>query len=339
MKLIKAIAISSLLVLGLAGCELSSQDPNAFVIEQNYQNQDKTIITPTELGTKMTNDESFVVEIYSSTCTTCLEFDPILNAYIQSTQAVIYAIETGPDFMFANDYIPWSVVPTLAIVKDGEVWQKINASDNSSIFASLINFTDYINQYVRFGPSINISDVQLDQLITNDETFLVYYKRDTCSDCTFFDRNYLKSFRNDKEKANQKYYVFDMNEYYLNRTSSSDPYWLNFTAKYNLSDPAINTYGGSAEYGYKTGVVPTFQYYNAGELSDAVVIYNDSYTSIKDESNVTLSITITSSYFDDAPFIGTTYSATQDTAATNVYKIATLSYYAQKVEELFSLIY
>lgn len=329
----------ALLSMLLMGCTVANKDADAFVIERSYQNQEKNVIDVSTLEAKMLNLDSFVLEIYSESCTTCLEFEPIINTYIEDNQAVIYGIETGQDFMPSNSLIPWSVTPTLVIVKEGVVWQKVNATNNSTVFASLSNLSNYLNQYTILGPAINVTDDQLDLLIANDETFIVYYKRDTCSDCTFFASHYLDSFNKDEDNASKFYYVFDINEYYLNRTSSSDPYWLTFTAKYNLSDPDVNSYGGSAEYGYKTGVVPTFQYYLNGTIADAVVIYNDNFSVVRDDNNVVTSITVTSSYFGDAPFINTTYNATQDTSASNVYKTATLSYYGQKVEELFDIIY
>ena len=140
-----------------------------------------------------------------------------------------------------------------------------------------------------------------------------------------------------KEKhLNNTFYSFELSEKYDARDpelKSEDPNWKAFTKKVGLSKE------GNEEFGYNNGVVPTFQYREKGIIKDAVVVYNDGMKYNKNDNDEITSLTITSSYFTNAPFIGKTYESTSSLNSYQNYKKSTASFYEEKVENLFKKLY
>ena len=140
-----------------------------------------------------------------------------------------------------------------------------------------------------------------------------------------------------KEKhLNNTFYSFELSEKYDARDpelKSEDPNWKAFTKKVGLSKE------GNEEFGYNNGVVPTFQYREKGIIKDAVVVYNDGMEYNKNDNDEITSLTITSSYFTNAPFIGKTYESTSSLNFYQNYKKSTASFYEEKVENLFKKLY
>ena len=113
---------------------------------------------------------------------------------------------------------------------------------------------------------------------------------------------------------------------FLNRESSSDPYWLDFTNKIGISS--------SSNVGYLNGVIPTFAKYKDGKIEDIRIIFNDVLKENLNEMGEVESVTVTSSYYEDNPFLNKTFSRTDEETARTVYKKSTLEYYKNKFLEI-----
>lgn len=309
-----------------------------FEIETLYEATTYKYLEKSELSTKLEkNKDDFVLVITSSSCGSCATFTPYANEVISNNHIIIYAIDTDTTgFKTNNELIPFEVTPTVVIIKDGKVKNKTDINQNSKIFASATNFLDYLKKYITINNPVNmpLTMEELDNKIATKDSFIIYFQRTTCGDCASFGKYYLNTFNKDNPK--KYYYTLDLDPFRPTASKTQEPDLYNTQLEYynSVKDKYGLSASGNAQFGYLTGVVPTFQYYYKGVLTAMAVIYNDEYDILDDK------LTILSSYYEDAPFIGTTYQRrNSDVTAYEVYKEETTAFYATKLAELFAQLY
>lgn len=321
---VKTFAIFVMIMLTLAGCP----EEKKFEIETRADVKSYQVIDKPLLDEKIIAKDNFILYIYNPSCGSCIDFKPELEHVIKTNFLIIYAI-TESDLPVNNDIVPYDTTPTIALFKKGKVSKKIDSRDNRSIFANSINLLEFINKYTTHSmPSaqIELSIKQLDEMISSKKSFIVYFKRVTCSDCITFNTKYLDEY--DKINYSKYYYSIDL-----------DPFRSDMEHYNQLKDRYGLSVAGNEAFGYLTGVVPTFQYYSSGILTSAAVVYNDGFENTKDAEDRIIAKKVTSSYYSDAPYIGQTYHATADLSASDVYKNETLPFFKGKVQSLFTLLY
>ena len=333
-KIIQSIILTSTLIGGisLSSCS-SNKKEKLFLLEREYQRVETKEISKTTLSSKMANKNSFILYISDPLCSSCSIVTPFIESYIRSSNALIYSISTST-LDTNNEYVPYSVTPTLAFIKDGVVVDKIDYVSNESLFASSSSLSNYISSKVSLSPQIEITETQYDELIASKETFIILVRWSKCGDCVSMDSYFFDQYK--EKHLNNTFYSFELSEKYDARDpelKSEDPNWKAFTKKVGLSKE------GNEEFGYNNGVVPTFQYREKGIIKDAVVVYNDGMKYNKNDNDEITSLTITSSYFTNAPFIGETYESTSSLNFYQNYKKSTASFYEEKVENLFKKLY
>lgn len=329
MKIIRKLLMLFIIMFALCSCTISK-----ITIELDPTIETYVLIDKDELQTKMNNQDDFLLYIYSDSCLGCKDFKPILNSYIKDSDAKIYAIETR-NLPSNNNLVEWSTTPSLAVLNNGKTMEIADGINNSKVFASKENLNEFINKYVEFNYTnidITSSDEEienysisktLDQMILNKETFIIYYHWNDCGDCKYFEENFLNKWN--KENKDIKYYSVEVGYYFDNFEL-----YEGFTKKYGLHSEA------NATYGYKKGVVPMFQYYEEGSLKDSLVIFNDETNKQKDEDGIVTSVTITNSFYADAPHINKTYHATKDESAMSLYRKDTLTFYINKFKDFMN---
>ena len=333
-KILQSIILTSTLIGGisLSSCS-SNKKEKLFLLEREYQRVETKEISKTTLSSKMANKNSFILYISDPLCSSCSIVTPFIESYIRSSNALIYSISTS-SLDTNNEYVPYSVTPTLAFIKDGVVVDKIDYVSNESLFASSSSLSNYISSKVSLSPQIEITETQYDELIASKETFIILFRWSKCGDCVSMDSYFFDQYK--EKHLNNTFYSFELSEKYDARDpelKSEDPNWKAFTKKVGLSKE------GNEEFGYNNGVVPTFQYREKGIIKDAVVVYNDGMEYNKNDNDEITSLTITSSYFTNAPFIGKTYESTSSLNFYQNYKKSTASFYEEKVENLFKRLY
>ena len=344
MRKVLKIALALAIIAGASACSKKAEEKieKECVFETVYSNITFSL-TKEQLEGKVKNKDDFILLVSDSACQGCMNFkNSILDSFLKETNIKVYEIDSSL-LERTNDFLNWRTTPTLGIFADGEAEAKISDLDNESYFASLSNFEGWVtekiegvNKFVRTG--VEVAESKIEYLIETNEKMIVYYKRDTCGDCTYFNENFLKEATKisidggiKKRVLNQtKFYIFDINEHYLARDKelgAEDPEWQEFTAKYGLSD---SDHGGSSK-GWQTGVVPTFQFRAGGNIVDSAIVYNDKMEFNEDYSE----IKVVESFYSDSPFINKTFTKNEQESAYKKYQKDTLEFFTGKVERLF----
>lgn len=271
-----------------------------------------------QLSAKIDLNKDFLCYIFSPVCLGCQEFSPILNAYIRESGAVIYALDVIEEQIDPeNRLVPYRYTPTLALFSEGKIIERFDMDLAPSAFSSLQSLKDHLKNKIYLSPMKNVgSEEELEKIIEREEA-IVYYRYERCFDCLFFETRYLEDFF--RSHPDSTIYGFEMSDYFEGRDSFS-----RFVSQYGLSS------SGNPTFGYRDGVVPMFQRYGSGNIEDACVIFNDETEKVCDDDGQIERVKILSSYYEDAPFIGRSFSRSERKSAMEIYRENTFGFYRQK---------
>ena len=275
--------------------------------------------TYADLNLMISQKQSFLLTTYSTTCFCSIDFyNNILNPIVAEYNIVIYKISEKEFAKMAGlSFTPST--PEMITFKNGEIIAHVDAYSKWDNDAKNIDkVIKYISKYFYIeSPMITCTKEEVEQLIKTNKDIIVYFKRNTCSDCRQFEDMYFNSFLVNKKNNSKTIYAIETSLY---KDEDDSSIWENFVKDFQLS------YESNNEQGYLSGRVPTFQYYSNGELKKTCVIYNDIF-----EKNTDSSITITGGYYNE--FNGQTFKDVDD------YRSKTLEFYKNKVLELIDEVY
>ncbi len=289
--------ISLFCVLVISGCGCDKDKASLQVGDMNATSY-KTI-TMMELNTKIEDGDSFVLYVYSTTCGGCDLFKPIIENVIVDRHLIVYAIEYNN---ISNDHelSGLKYTPSLVVYDEGDLLIKVDPDSNAKYFENYDGFKSFLDKYTYMPTMYYINLEQLNNKINNKESFIIYYSRNDCSDCSYVDKHYLQDFLEDNYN-NKSFYVIETNVEGIRLKDGvvNDEQWNKFKKDYGLSKE------GNSTHGYGVGYVPTFQYYSEGVLSKAAIYFNDDmeFTQNPDGS---YNVKINGSYYSDNPYIGQT---------------------------------
>ncbi len=326
MKKLGKLFLISLLSLPIFSC--ANKEEKTLIIQRSYALNDTINLTYSELETKVSSKDDFILYIYDESCEGCLNFLPILKSYIKNYSLEIYSISSNL-ISTTSSIISYSYTPTLGLFNDGVLENKIDGVSNEKVFSSYSSLETYLNDNIRMSNEIKVTKDNYLALLNSDEEYIILYYWSLCSDCSYMFNNFFNEYL--KDNSSITFYGFELSYFYANRSSSSDPFWTNFTKEVGLSKE------GSLK-GYNSGVVPTFQHRKNKNILDAVVIFNDEYTKVTNDNGEIEEITITSSYYESSPYIGKTYKKDNDVSAVNKYREDTSTFYFNKIKDLFNKI-
>ena len=258
--------------------------------------QEMVELTYSDFTQKMTNGENMIVATYDSemseSCGCWINFQPILNRYADEKDTLIYKMDRH--YITNNPYgliLPSGSDPTFFITNKGQLEKQYvynTTSANADLFYNYAKFKDNIDSLVKEPQLMIINEEYLNRAIfeENRTDFIIYHGRNGCPDCNYCAPNFLEPYARDNNLKN-KIYVMDIE--YLRGT---DGYQL-YKDKYQLSVGADLENPTNPHFGFGTGVVPTFQYWKNGVLTDMCVYFNDEYKLIDGK------YTITDSYYTE----------------------------------------
>lgn len=289
----------------VAGCSCKKDEDvddgkaNLQVGDMNAQTY--VTLTMNALNDKIENKDSFVLFGYQDGCYGCQRFKPIVENAIKERHLIIYAINVREldrehELMDLIEY-----TPSIIVYKEGEVSLFTDPVKNEEYFMDNAGFLKLLDDYTNMPTLYYINKEQLDEKINNGENFIIYYSRNSCADCSYLNRNYLKSYLNSNNKT-KKFYIIETDAEGIRYTN--DVYdatlWQSFKDQYGLSN-------ANNSLGHGVGYVPTIQYYEDGSIKDMLVYFNDyEYTENSDGS---YSFIINNSYYDDNPYLNQTVSS------------------------------
>lgn len=317
--------------LVLSSCSEEIHYEARISLQSQYNIQETILLNDLLSLERMINSQNtFLLYIYSHSCSACEIYTPIINNYVKNNQVIMYSIDVAnettklrPD----NGLVNFLETPTLILFDSGSIIFKASPSYTTKPFLSSNDMKEYIEEYAYISPFIQVNNEQdLDLLINNNEEKILYFYYSKCGDCTYFESHFLNKYFT---RVNaKKIYGFEMSYYFDNRVDSSSPVFKNFVDKYGLSRD------GNKDFGYNNGVVPTLQKYNKNELINACVIFNDEFEKKYDSNNEIVGLKIISSYYEDSKFIGKTYINTEKDTALNLYHKETLDFFIEKFNEI-----
>ena len=248
------------------------------------------------------NKENFLLVIAPTNgCMCWTNFQPVLKQFINDTHYLVYTIKIT---QFADDSDTFGLNMkqghvSMAIVKGNKI---VKQYLSSSIFDSVSALKAEMNKFVRAPELYFVDRPFLEAKIKSTrDKFLVEYYRSTCSDCAHADiyalwdyahqndfttEMYIIDLDNLEFDGIQKYQTDENGEYVLDERGNkikTDEYSHSYQEFKNVRYLS-NIY---SEFGYNTGYVPTFQYYERGHLIDASVYFNDTVTMVDGVLKVT----------------------------------------------------
>lgn len=285
----KLITISILCLSLFTSCGKSKS--NKAIIEREQGIQSVIKIDSSSIKTKLNNNQSFILFIYQETCLCSKKSRTLLNNIVNKKQIKIYEINDKDfekmDISKSIDNMEYGY-PKLTIFNKGYNEKTCNSINLNNHFEKEIDSANneksvnkvikYIEKYAFLdSPFFEITDEKIKGKISNKESFYLYFKRNSCSDCKKFNSVFLDIWIiNNKEEC--VIYTIDI-DLYENSDSLKEYYKFNF--------------------------VPTIQKYQSGVLSNMVVIYNDTFEETEDKK-----IKVIDGYYDE--FVGQIFEDYED---------------------------
>jgi len=234
-------------------------------------------ITYEGLTSRTACEETMLVVTYLGTgsCGCFTSFKAQVNQYNKLFNGLFYLIPveqfTGKEETFGMR-IPEGDTVSFSIFNKGKLmkqWVK-EGKYYSKLFEDFNVLRQEISKYVKDPAMYYTSETTLDNLISQNPNITYYINRATCPDCTFADLNLLIPYVNEHTLKN-KIYILDIDEF------RGGERYQDIKDKYGLST-TINT-----EYGYSTGVVPTFINKKDGKFYDSLIMFNDTVQKVCDK--------------------------------------------------------
>ena len=301
--------LAPMMCLSLAGCHSNigmKLTYGTYIVSEDDSICDAVKIDYSGLKARMDesgvyHNENFLLTIAPTNgCICWAKFQGVLKQFIKDTHYLVYQIncdEFGENNQYGLTFQEGHV--TFAIVKNGVIVKQYTSGE---VLESKEALKTEVNKFVKAPELYYVDEPFLNEAIKTGETTLVQYMKHSCGDCNYVDPNVLWPYVH-KNTLKTKMYVIDIDGF-------EDEYeYQGFKDRYLLSK-ALST-----EFGYDTGYVPTFQYYERGKIKSASVFFNDSVEKVADGYEVS------NSYYTSERLANLDYAKN---VTTNVLKGLTL---------------
>ncbi len=229
--------------------------------------------------------------------------DEILAPYIKRNKLLVYLTSLA-DFKAVenSDKIGlklYSGSATMGIFQEGALKFQNDTHDLKSDWVnSAAFFTNWMDTRVKKPKIFRIEEAGLSKLYEGNQAFTVYFGRDKCGDCAFFDSNTLIPYLKENDNLSQNFYYIDCDAW---RDGLDKDAYAAKKAEFGLA------YSEDNEAGYGAGAFPTLYYVHpdgtgtkTGDVIElAAVFFNEGL----DES-----MKVTDSYFTSARYEASTSS-------------------------------
>ena len=288
-KILLALSTSFL----LAGCPKTNTKTE--ILYGSYVDTTLRSITQAKLEEMVNSKQSFLLAVSPKTqgCMCWHEFKKILESYIVDEHMIVYEINYS-DFFDAQgkqlDKFGLEIhenEETFAIFDKGILKHSEVYDANNGMFKQPSVFKKYMDERTSAPHMYFVGLEEMDERIKEEKKAIIYFARNNCPDCTYVDKNFLPTYS--FTHTNDRMYILDcetigIREYAVDEQGKPTPYltpesqqaWNQFKEYYQLAEST------SPEYGYSTGVVPTFQLREYDEeammkskVIDASVYFND----------------------------------------------------------------
>lgn len=274
------LSIIPTLLLGLVSC---GNNGDSHVTHLDYGTIRETDITTIkalheltydELTSKINHKDSFVLVTYHDGCGCWTDFDhDVLTPFINETHLNIEYMNIT-SFNNKNNYGLFLVpvdMPGIAIFNRGKltvnVWRDGNVNPNYRMFNDLKLFKKFMEEVTVYPKMYYVEEAVLDEYISSNKEFNLYFGRASCPDCQEIDNMILRKWNDEVTTVNNPLYLFDLQPFFTGGG------YQDKLDKYGLSE--VN----NSELGYDIGHVPTLQHRKGSVIDDMCVVFNDKYSS------------------------------------------------------------
>lgn len=257
-KIIRPILLILILIV------LSSCSNGKPYISKTY-NINETIMVENE---SEINDDTYIIFMYDSKCSSCINILENINKFIKNESLTIYTIDNYND-------------SPIIYIKNGSKTIKTIKKANTLLKYERLSYE--IKKCLKIRNIYKVNNYNdLKELINKNST--IYYSLGNCIDCAKFEELYFNEFliKNDKT-----IYNYDINDY---------PKDL---MEYQAFKDEIGLSNKNNPLGYKNGFVPCIIKYSDNNVSNYKVIFNDEFYTNPETNN----ITIIGSYYSNNPYL------------------------------------
>lgn len=272
-----------MMLASISGCSFNSGMKltyGTYMISEESNVTDARELNYGSLSKKMdsTSDfskENFLLTVYPTNgCYCWTKFQTVLKSFIKETNYLVYQI---PFTELEKDNLGFKIEQgsvSFAIVKGGSIIKQYIASN---VLESVESLKTEVNKYVKAPEIYYVDEEYLNNSIKHQEPVLVEYIWESCTDCQYANPNSVWEYATKNTLKNKMLIIA------LDDIKDDTLAYTEFCATHNLS----NTF--SEDYGYGKGYVPTFQYYERGELKSSCVYFNDLVEKVDGQYKVTRS--------------------------------------------------
>lgn len=306
----KGLLLSSLLlpIFLLSSCNTPTNGERLYFPYGNTQTENWISMDKEEWKELRTAQGSYIVYAYVSGCLTCHDIvEPRLQHLINTYGIPIYRVNYST--LDSSDPLKagFEAGPSIGFYKDGKKIKVTNYLKNEKVFSNDTAFFNFVEQYIVLPKAFYLSLDDIKKKQQEKETFYLLFTRSSCSDCSSLFQHVLTPYLWDHSVENLYLLECDVEGIRLQNGEFSEENWSNFKKEWNLTS--------SSSYGYLSGVVPTIQQYQNGELHRSAVYLNDEYAidhkiGAQEGEHISVTLTITTSFYQE--FVGKTHTFSLD---------------------------
>lgn len=279
-----------LILLIVSSCDFfgnnGNKADNKYVLEGLHQAEDYIEIDYDELVDMKDRKLSFMLYIGNPTCGGCNLFSPIYSQFAIDYGLKLYYITPSTEL---DSIVKIQYTPSLVPFQEGKPVVVVDPIDDEKPFENVENLKNFTTKYFTLPSMYEVSESSLDEMISNNDEFIIYFYWKYCSDCAKLAANILNDYQINNQGL-KNFYFIEINEWRNTPEKQNAEEWITFASKYEL-----NT--------YRHGVTPTLQYRKGSEIVEMAVYLNDTFEVIDSSTNT---IKVTQSFYEDAPYLNQT---------------------------------
>ena len=227
-------------------------------------------------------EETFILGVYqgeySKECTCWDRFKSVISEYINRYHECIYLFDAQAQEDDISGFKIRKIKSSTLYFYVFKGHKKLaEFASNNLKYGKMFEYSKElyrgIHNVVKAPSLYYVNDDYLKENLEKEDQSIVLFARRGCGDCKYVIPNVVIPYISSHE-LKKRIYLFDIQDAYnisRNETATDEEKALYQGIKdyYGLS------VSGNATYGYKTGVVPTMNYYENGVVKDTTVFFND----------------------------------------------------------------
>lgn len=246
-----------------------------------------TFIKKSKLNQLVQSETNFLLLLHGSadTCSCYTTWhNEILAPYIKRNKLLVYAI-TLQEFESDSEYYGLKRIngyDTLAVFEAGKaIFQKSTDVETDPFVTTYSGFAEWMTKRTQNPKIFYVNEELLDEYYKGNESFTIYFGRDTCGDCAYLNRTALSAYLDKHDNLAQNFLYIDFDAFRPQR--GDEDYDQKMVIYQEKKDHYGLSWSEENPAGYSSGAFPTVYFVNpdghsfTGDVIEASgVFYNES---------------------------------------------------------------